>query len=110
VYTIQDTRQEHQRLLMWMGAENPHTETRRRKGHRGKAKNRDKAGNHEGCPYRRITGAGFDDFADAGRLKAKIKNKTNNPLFPKFPAYGVFLLKRPKGTKSRRWARGLPNA
>ena len=39
-----------------------------------------------------------------------MKSQDQNPTFPKFPAYGVFLLKRPKGTKSRRWARGLPHA
>ena len=44
------------------------------------------------------------------QLKRKTKVKTKNSLLLKFPAYGVFLLKRPKGTKSRRWARGLPNA
>ena len=40
----------------------------------------------------------------------KIEQQIQNPLFPKFPASGGFLLKRPKGTKSRRWARGLPYA
>ena len=40
----------------------------------------------------------------------KDQNQIQEPPFSKFPAYGVFLLKRPKGTKSRRWTRGLPNA
>ena len=37
----------------------------------------------------------------------KTKPQIKIPLFPKFPAYGVFLLKRPKGTRSCRWARSL---
>ena len=61
--------------------------------------------------------------AISSQRSAKIKRKNQNqcPRLPKFPAYGVFLLKRPKGTKSRRWApacakpcaagrRGLPYA
>ncbi len=39
-----------------------------------------------------------------------LQKHNQKPLFSKFPAYGVFLLKRPKGTKSRRWARGLQYA
>ncbi len=42
-----------------------------------------------------------------GQPKAIGESQNQNPPFHKFPAYGVFLLKRPKGTKSRRWARGL---
>ena len=39
-------------------------------------------------------------------IGGQVKAKSKNPLPLKFPAYGVFLLKRPKGTKSRRWAPG----
>ena len=46
----------------------------------------------------------------SSQLEPKDEIQIQNPLFPRFPAYGVFLLKRPKGTKSRRWARGLPYA
>ena len=42
-----------------------------------------------------------------GQPKTIGANQIQNPHLPRFPAYGVFLLKRPKGTKSRRWARRL---
>ena len=49
-------------------------------------------------------------LAIGGQPSAKSENQIQHPHLPRFPAYGVFLLKRPKGTKSRRWARGLPYA
>ena len=38
----------------------------------------------------------------SGQLEAIGENQIQHPLLPNFPAFGEFLLKRPKGTKSRR--------
>ena len=40
------------------------------------------------------------------QLEAQGENQIPNPYLTKFPASGGFLLTRPKGTKSRRSARG----
>ena len=47
---------------------------------------------------------------NSSQRSANGQNEIQNPHLPRFPAFGEFLLKRPKGTKSRRWARGLPYA
>ena len=51
-------------------------------------------------------GNSFQRSAVSDQLEAKGENQTPNPHLPKFPAFGEFLLTRPKGTKSRRSARG----